>query len=238
MVTLLHWKNCLHFLTGSHSISWVRRGLKCRTPELDPSVLLTRAYPVALMNVVKRKVAGAGPWMGGQPSAWSRTPQLDSGVVRAPGTHAHKSDQHHKKSFQEGVGTRVPARPFYTRPAEPVSLCQWKPQNSSRTLSCPPASHVLPTGLWGQRRAAAITLFLGDTRGTTSLKAAELAAAALAATHVPRFPAPSHLYTGRTMGCTGRPGGKLCAHRGDRCGLGKSFYPTLLGRARWGWLSG
>lgn len=88
--------------------------------------------------------------MGGQPTAWSYTPQLDSRVVRAPGTHAHKSHQHRKKSFQEGVGTRVPSRPFYTRPAEPISLCQWKPQELltdtqlPTSISCPSHGSVGP----------------------------------------------------------------------------------------------
>lgn len=179
MVTLLHWKNCLHFLTGSYSISWARRGLKCehrlfskRQPGLDPSVPLTRPHPVALMHVVK-KAAGAGPWMGGQPTARYCTPQLDSGVVRAQGTHAHKSHQHRKKSFQEGVGTRVPSRPFYTRPAEPVSLCQWKPQEVLGHSAAHQHLTSLPRVCGASREWPPSRCFLGTPRGTTSLKATE-----------------------------------------------------------------
>lgn len=49
------------------------------------------------------------------------------------------------------------------------------PRNSSRALSCLPASHVLPTALRGQRRWPPSPCFLGRPRGTTSLKVTELA---------------------------------------------------------------
>lgn len=111
--------------------------------------------------------------MGGQPTAWSCTPQLDSGVVRAPGTHAHKRHQHRKKSFQEAVGTRVPSRPFYTRPAEPISLCQWKPQELLTDTQLPTSISRPSHGSVGPAEGGHHHRFLGTPRGTTSLKATE-----------------------------------------------------------------